>query len=98
MSERTQLGPQQPSKTQSPPPSSAKGSQHMEVRLGSTPPSEEICGGFCAPAAGWDRGQTCGPFLKVVTMLTPIQPRHSLLYPLPPHPLLIDTNAGSDMI
>lgn len=48
--------------------------------------------------AQWDGGQTCVAFLKAVTALTLFLLGLSILYPLPPHPLLIDTNAGSDMI
>lgn len=50
---------------------------------------------FTAP---WDGGQTCGTFLKALTALTLFQLGLSLPYPLPPHPVLIDTGAGSDMI
>lgn len=75
----------------------------MEVQGGKgepptpTPSSEEVCGIFCARhcLVGWRTD--LWPLPQGIDSAL-FQLGLSPPYPLLPHPLLIDTNAGSDMI
>lgn len=103
MSEAARLGPCSPVRPTARRQVRPRAARHTEAGEGEAPSSAEAGGGglglFLCSSGQREGGQACGPFPTGVTALPPPPfQQNSLPCPPPPHPLLTDNNAGSDMI